>query len=111
MLGVAKFVSVPPFPRSNSILTPLSSSSRRAMTAFLSGEMRDTVEVNPAASYMLEKMFSRKERAGLFQGWAGSASMWIKGGDSIWGDSEMAPDDPTNATDTRSSFLPLLPLW
>jgi hypothetical protein len=38
------------------------------MSAFLSGEMRDTVEVNPAASYMLEKMFSRKERAGLFQG-------------------------------------------
>ncbi|KAL7413465.1 Lecithin:cholesterol acyltransferase-domain-containing protein [Mrakia frigida] len=77
----------------------------KAMTAFLSGEMRDTVEVNPAASYMLEKMFSRKERAGLFQSWAGSASMWIKGGDSIWGDSEMAPDDPTNATDTHGRFI------
>lgn len=97
------------------------------MAAFLSGEMRDTVEVNPAASYMLEKMFSRKERAGLFQSWAGrsvvslvllcaqlgrpdvyslnfddSASMWLKGGNAIWGDAEGAPDDPGNATDTRA---------
>lgn len=76
------------------------------MSAFLSGEMRDTVEVNPAASYMLEKMFSRKERADLFRGWGGSASMWLKGGDAIWGDERSAPDDPKNATDTRAlSFL------
>lgn len=48
------------------------------MSAFLSGEMKDTVEINPMASYLLEKLFSRKERAELFRGWAGSASMWLK---------------------------------
>lgn len=59
------------------------------MTAFLSGEMKDTVEVNPAGSYgkvrsyisptepnpflssVLEKFFSRKDRARLFRSWAG----------------------------------------
>lgn len=55
----------------------------RAMSAFLSGEMKDTVEINPMASYLLEKLFSRKERAELFRGWAGSASMWLKVRDSF----------------------------
>jgi phospholipid:diacylglycerol acyltransferase len=55
------------------------------MAAFLSGEMKDTVEINPMASYLLEKMFSRKERADLFRGWAGSASMWLKVGCDVLG--------------------------
>ena len=68
------------------------------MSAFLSGEMKDTVELNPAGAYgtcpslftciyasqkwtlVLEKFFSRKERQRLFRSWAGSASMWIKVG-------------------------------
>lgn len=48
------------------------------MAAFLSGEMRDTVNVSPAASYILEHFFSKRDRAKLFRSWAGSASMWIK---------------------------------
>ena len=48
------------------------------MSAFLSGEMKDTVELNPAGAYVLEKFLSRQERAKLFRSWAGSASMWVK---------------------------------
>ena len=66
------------------------------MTAFLSGEMKDTVEINPAGAYgesngalnlfrltaprtsVLDRFFSKKDRAKLFRSWAGSASMWIK---------------------------------
>jgi phospholipid:diacylglycerol acyltransferase len=67
------------------------------MAAFLSGEMKDTVQLNPAGAYglyflvgqiylevyllkivVLERFFSRKERQSLFRSWAGSASMWIK---------------------------------
>jgi len=48
------------------------------MVAFLSGEMKDTVAMSPAASYVLERFFSKKDRAKLFRSWAGSASMWIK---------------------------------
>ena len=68
------------------------------MSAFLSGEMKDTVQINPAGAYgmtaprshpslwaaahrfslVLERFFSRKERQKLFRSWPGSASMWIK---------------------------------
>jgi len=73
----------------------------KAMAALLSGEMRDTVEVPPAAAFLLEKFFSRKERARLFRTWAGSASMIIKGGNTIWGNSTWAPDDDEDATDSH----------
>lgn len=73
----------------------------KAMAALLSGEMRDTVEVPPAAAFLLERFFSRKERARLFRTWAGSASMLIKGGDAVWGNATWAPDDAVNSTDTH----------
>lgn len=65
----------------------------KTMAALLSGEMRDTVELPPAGAYLLEKFFSRAERARLFRTWAGSASMVIKGGESVWGNQTWAPDD------------------
>ncbi|WVR06842.1 hypothetical protein IAU60_003878 [Kwoniella sp. DSM 27419] len=77
----------------------------KAMTAFLSGEMRDTVELHPAGSWVLEKFFSRRERAKLFRRWPGASSMWMKGGNRIWGDEHSAPDDPPNATDTHGRFF------
>lgn len=76
----------------------------KAMAALLSGEMRDTVEVPPAAAFLLEKFFSRKERARLFRTWAGSASMLIKGGNAVWGNDTWAPDDWHNSTDTHGSL-------
>ncbi|ADV21626.1 phospholipid:diacylglycerol acyltransferase [Cryptococcus gattii E566] len=77
----------------------------KAMTAFLSGEMRDTVELHPAGSWVLEKFFSRRERAKLFRRWPGSSSMWLKGGNRIWGNENRAPDDPEDATDTHGRFF------
>jgi phospholipid:diacylglycerol acyltransferase len=93
------------------------------MAALLSGEMRDTVEINQAAVYLLERVFSRMERAKLFRSWAGAvsrflffaffslssrdgtdppsvfqASMMLKGGNDIWGSHEGAPDDLDNST-------------
>lgn len=76
----------------------------KAMAALLSGEMRDTVEVPPAAAYLLEKFFSRKERARLFRTWAGSASMLIKGGNAVWGNHTWAPDDDADATESHGTF-------
>nr|ODN93004.1 phospholipid:diacylglycerol acyltransferase [Cryptococcus depauperatus CBS 7855] len=77
----------------------------KAMTAFLSGEMRDTVELHPAGSWVLEKFFSRRERAKLFRRWPGSSSMWLKGGNRIWGNHSFAADDPEDATDTHGRFF------
>ncbi|WFD45102.1 phospholipid:diacylglycerol acyltransferase [Malassezia psittaci] len=69
----------------------------KAMAALLTGEMRDTVQVPPLLSYLLERFFSSHERAALFRSWAGSASMIIKGGDAVWGDENGAPDDRPDA--------------
>lgn len=75
----------------------------KTMAALLSGEMRDTVELPPAGAYLLEKFFSRSERAKLFRTWAGSASMVIKGGEAVWGNETWAPDDDEDATETHGN--------
>ncbi|KAF7980834.1 hypothetical protein HWV62_36468 [Athelia sp. TMB] len=77
----------------------------KAMSAFLSGEMKDTVEINPAGAYVLERFFSRRERQKLFRSWAGSASMWIKGGEDVWGDAAGAPDDIAGAAQTHGELI------
>lgn len=77
----------------------------KAMAAFLSGEMKDTVQMNPAATYVLERFFSRKERGKLFRSWPGSASMWVKGGNAVWGNGTFAPDDAENASHTHGELI------
>ncbi|GJE91506.1 LACT-domain-containing protein [Phanerochaete sordida] len=77
----------------------------KAMSAFLSGEMRDTVQIHPAGAYVLERFFSRRERRKLFHSWSGSASMWIKGGDAVWGDSTWAPDDLADRDHTHGDLI------
>ncbi|KAK7473039.1 phospholipid:diacylglycerol acyltransferase [Stygiomarasmius scandens] len=77
----------------------------KAMAAFLSGEMKDTVQMNPAGSYVLERFFSRAERRKLFLSWAGSASMWIKGGDTVWGNSTWAPDDIEGSAHSHGELI------
>ncbi|KAK1230496.1 phospholipid:diacylglycerol acyltransferase [Marasmius sp. AFHP31] len=75
------------------------------MAAFLSGEMKDTVQMNPAGSYVLESFFSRAERRKLFLSWAGTASMWVKGGNDVWGDETFAPDDDPDASHTHGQMI------
>lgn len=81
----------------------------KAMSAFLSGEMKDTVQMNPAGAYVLERFFSRKERRKLFRSWAGSASMWIKGGTAVWGNGSWAPDDAPNSMHTHGQLFAFRP--
>lgn len=84
----------------------------KALTAMLSGETRDTMSLGSFGAYLLEKFFSRRERANLMRTWyaysifrfiqsliymnrGGASSMLPKGGDTIWGDHNSAPDDTT----------------
>ncbi|KAI8391431.1 Lecithin:cholesterol acyltransferase-domain-containing protein [Radiomyces spectabilis] len=69
----------------------------KALTALLSGESRDTMAIGSFGAYLLEKFFSRRERAMLMRTWAGSSSILPKGGDLIWGTTEDAPDDENHA--------------
>ena len=51
----------------------------KAVSALLSGEMKDTAQLNSFAVYGLEKFYSKKERATILQSFAGLASMLPKG--------------------------------
>lgn len=65
----------------------------KAITALLSGEMKDTVQLNGLAVYGLEKFFSRRERSDMLKTFGGIPAMLPKGGDLIWGNMDGAPDD------------------
>lgn len=72
----------------------------KAIPALISGEMKDTVQLNQMAVYGLEKFFSKKERVEMLRTFGGIPSMFPKGGDIIWGNLTHAPDDPTNLLST-----------
>lgn len=78
----------------------------KAVPALISGEMKDTIDLNSAAMYGLEKFFSRKERLEMIQTWGGIASMLPKGGDLIWGNLTYSPEDKQlNGNNTYGSFI------
>ncbi|KAJ3279917.1 hypothetical protein HK104_001068, partial [Borealophlyctis nickersoniae] len=66
----------------------------KTIASMVSGEMRDTAQLNAFGAYILEHFFSRNERAELFRSWGGIPSMFLYGGDGVWGRSgELAPDE------------------
>lgn len=73
--------------------------------AVLSGEMRDTVQLNAFAVYGLEKFLARNERAEIFRAMPGISSMLPLGGNAVWGDLTSAPDDKEGQNFTFGSFL------
>lgn len=75
----------------------------KAIVALLSGEMKDTVQLNAMAVYGLEKFFSRRERAELLRSFGGIASMLPKGGETVWGHDTFAPDDSADLTEASSN--------
>ncbi|KAJ3194604.1 hypothetical protein HDU67_004662, partial [Dinochytrium kinnereticum] len=69
----------------------------KTLPSVLSGEMKDTVNLNAYASYAVEQFFSRKERRNLFRNWGAMNTLHPKGGEHIWGSlSNTAPDDLKN---------------
>ncbi|KAK2770844.1 phospholipid:diacylglycerol acyltransferase [Colletotrichum kahawae] len=75
------------------------------LTAVLSGEMRDTAQLNAFAVYGLEKFLSKDERAQLFRAMPGISSMLPIGGDAVWGNSTWAPDDQPGQDFSFGSLL------
>lgn len=65
----------------------------KGLTAVLSGEMKDTAQLNAFAVYGLEKFLSKEERLEIFRAMPGISSMLPKGGEAVWGNSTWAPDD------------------
>lgn len=75
------------------------------VTAILSGEMRDTAQLNAFAVYGLEKFLSKEERAELFRAMPGISSMLPIGGNAVWGGLTSAPDDRPGQNYSFGSFL------
>ncbi|RDW68019.1 putative LRO1 [Coleophoma cylindrospora] len=77
----------------------------KGLPAVLSGEMKDTAQLNAFAVYGLEKFLSREERAELFRAMPGISSMLPMGGNAVWGNGSWAPDDPPDTNATFGSFI------
>ena len=75
------------------------------LTAVLSGEMRDTAQLNAFAIYGLEKFLSKEERAEIFRAMPGISSMLPIGGNAVWGDLRWAPDDRPGQPFSYGSLL------
>jgi phospholipid:diacylglycerol acyltransferase len=76
----------------------------KGIPALLSGEMKDTAQLNQFAVYGLEKFFSREDRAEILRAMPGISSMLPKGGDAVWGNDTWAPDDEPDQKTTYGAF-------
>lgn len=77
----------------------------KGVPAVLSGEMKDTAQMNAFAVYGLEKFLSRAERAEIFRAMPGVSSMLPIGGNAVWGDENGAPDDVPGQNVTFGKFI------
>jgi phospholipid:diacylglycerol acyltransferase len=77
----------------------------KSAPAVLSGEMKDTAQLNAFAVYGLEKFLSRAERAEIFRAMPGISSMLPIGGDTVWGNSTWAPDDQPGQEISYGAFV------
>lgn len=73
--------------------------------AVLSGEMRDTAQLNAFAVYGLEKFLSRHERSQIFRHMPGISAMLPIGGEAVWGNHTWAPDDKPGQNYTFGNFI------
>lgn len=89
-----------------SIATPFLGAPK-TLSALLSGESKDTAQMGWAMAQLLERVFTKKERASLFRTWGGVASMIPKGGDLIWGNLTWAPDADDYIGSNGEAILPL----
>lgn len=81
----------------------------KAVSASLSGEMRDTAELGAWLDYARKKMLSALDMVALFRGFFSVMSMGPKGGERVWGDDRGAPDDHDGAYQGSKKIKKYLP--
>ena len=77
----------------------------KGVPAVLSGEMKDTAQLNAFAVYGLEKFLSKEERCQIFRAMPGISSMLPKGGNAVWGTKAWAPDDLPGQNVSFGTFI------
>lgn len=77
----------------------------KGLPAVLSGEMKDTAQLNAFAVYGLEKFLGKDERCEIFRSMPGASSMLPKGGNAVWGNQSWAPDDQPGQIVSFGTFI------
>lgn len=77
----------------------------KGLPAVLSGEMKDTAQLNAFAVYGLEKFLGKDERCEIFRSMPGASSMLPKGGNAVWGNKTWAPDDQPGQSVSFGTFI------
>lgn len=77
----------------------------KGLPAVLSGEMKDTAQLNAFAVYGLEKFLGKDERCEIFRSMPGASSMLPKGGNAVWGNATWAPDDQPGQIVSFGTFI------
>ncbi|MCJ1428074.1 hypothetical protein MMC29_005982 [Sticta canariensis] len=77
----------------------------KGLPAVLSGEMKDTAQLNAFAVYGLEKFLAKAERVEIFRTMPGVSSMLPKGGNAVWGNKTFAPDDKSGQKVSYGTFI------
>lgn len=80
----------------------------QALTALLSGEMRDTAELGAMTKHAAENYLPQPSRAHMFRSWGSVIGMLPGGGNKVWGNLTWAPDDNKpmkTAMSTYGAFL------
>ena len=70
----------------------------KSISTVLSGETKDTAQLNTLEAYLLDLLLSKRERLSLFRSWMGGFAIFPKGGTTIWGSAaDGIPDGMENA--------------
>ena len=77
----------------------------KGLPAFLSGEMKDTAQLNAFAVYGLEKFLGKDERCEIFRSMPGVSGLLPKGGNAVWGNRTWAPDDQPGQRISFGTFI------
>lgn len=64
----------------------------KSLASLLSGEMKDTADLDRFSSYVVDKVLNRAERLRLFRSWGCLGYILPKGGTAVWGDATSTPD-------------------
>jgi len=78
----------------------------QALTALLSGEMRDTAELGAMTKHAAENYLPQPSRAHMFRSWGSVIGMLPSGGNRVWGDLSGAPDDTKFTKFKKAQRLP-----
>lgn len=65
----------------------------KTLSAWLSGEMRDTAQLGALEGIFMKNQFSAATRRALFRTWTSLGSMVPLGGDRVWGNATWAPEE------------------